>query len=576
MGRIINKRSVLDNVFIEDLKKEVAVLDNDEELTLLSAVCQVVDVVEESEYDPDIYETAAHPIAYISDMLDLTAKQAVVYSIVMNNYYDSSISIRDITRFMSISTVKGLLFSEDLEELCKRKFLIENIGSAPEKSYKVSKPAINSLQRNRPLDPKETMIKSSEEWFRTLDKYITARGFNNLAYADLCICVDSLVGQNTHLPMIQTYMKKDKLLRPEEKMLFWWVCNMVVLNDFESVVPKNFRKLFSDSTIHSLQVTSLAAGTNGLIKHGLLRPAETNECNIKDCYELTPWVINEMLDEFELSTEDSTSNNLVDYTKITPKQLYYNEKENAAIEQLTSLLQPARFTEVCGELQKLGFRKGFACLLHGAPGTGKTETVMQLARATGRNIMKVDISTIKSKWVGESEKNIKEIFTKYRRLVEQSDIAPILLFNEADAIIGKRMENVSRSVDKMENSMQNIILEEIEKLEGILIATTNLTSNLDPAFERRFLYKIEFQKPTAKVKSKIWQSMISGLSATDAEKLATTYDFSGGQIENIARKNIVARVITGKEAPLSTIISDCDSELIDNKVFRRVGFTSAL
>lgn len=575
MGRIINKRSVLDNVFVEDLKKEAAVLDNDEELTLLSAVCQVVDIVEESEYDPDIYETAARPIAYISDMLDLTAKQAVVYSIVMNNYYDSSISIRDITRFMSISTVKGLLFSEDLEELCKRKFLIENIGSTSEKSYKVSKPAINSLQRNRPLDPKEAMIKSSEEWFRTLDKYITARGFNNLTYDDLCICVDSLVGQNTHLPMIQKYMKKDTLLLPEEKMLFWWVCNMVVLNDFESVEPRNFRKLFSDSTIHSLQVTSLAAGTNGLIKHGLLRPAETDECNIKDCYELTPWVINEMLDEFELSAEDSTSNNLVDYTKITPKQLYYNEMENAAIEQLTSLLQPARFTEVCGELQKLGFRKGFACLLHGAPGTGKTETVMQLARATGRNIMKVDISTIKSKWVGESEKNIKGIFTKYRRLVEQSDIAPILLFNEADAIIGKRMENVSRSVDKMENSMQNIILEEIEKLEGILIATTNLTSNLDPAFERRFLYKIEFQKPTAKVKSKIWQSMISGLSATDAEKLATTYDFSGGQIENIARKNIVSRVITGKEAPLSAIISDCDSELIDNKVFRRVGFTAA-
>lgn len=90
-------------------------------------------------------------------------------------------------------------------------------------------------------------------------------------------------------------------------------------------------------------------------------------------------------------------------------------------------------------------------------------------------------------WVGESEKNIKGIFDDYKQKVKQSVKAPILLFNEADAIIVKRQVGAERAVEKMENSIQNIILQEIEQLDGILIATTNLAENMDKAFERRFL-----------------------------------------------------------------------------------------
>ena len=281
-----------------------------------------------------------------------------------------------------------------------------------------------------------------------------------------------------------------------------------------------------------------------------------------------------MLGELELETATSSTQDIIDHKSIIAKRLYYNDKEKVAIDQLAALLQPARFEQVCDELVKQGFRKGFACLFHGAPGTGKTETVLQLARATGRNLMQVNISEIKSMWVGESEKNIKAIFTRYRKLVEESQIAPILLFNEADAIIGKRLENVQRSVDKMENSMQNIILEEIEKLDGILIATTNLTCNMDPAFERRFLYKIEFEKPTIAVKSAIWQTMLAGLSDADAAVLASKYDFSGGQIENIARKSVVSKIITGEDFTLNSLIGHCDTEMLgsSNKTRNRIGY----
>lgn len=166
------------------------------------------------------------------------------------------------------------------------------------------------------------------------------------------------------------------------------------------------------------------------------------------------------------------------------------------------------FNSVCQRLSDKGLRKGFATLFYGSPETGKTESVYQIAKATGRDIMCVDISSIKSCWVGENEKSIKAVFDRYSQFVDKSEVAPILLFNEADAVIGKRSENPERSVGKMENSIQNIILQEIENLEGLLIATTNLSQNLDKAFERRFIYKIKFEKPDIKAKQSIWKSMI--------------------------------------------------------------------
>jgi SpoVK/Ycf46/Vps4 family AAA+-type ATPase len=119
--------------------------------------------------------------------------------------------------------------------------------------------------------------------------------------------------------------------------------------------------------------------------------------------------------------------------------------------------------------------------------------------------------------------------------------------------------------------MQNIILEEIENLQGILIATTNLSTNLDKAFERRFLYKIEFGRPGEEVRKNLWISMFPGIREEDAARLAARFDFSGGQIENIVRKRYVDLVIEGREPGYDALVEYCEDELME-KVGRRVGF----
>jgi SpoVK/Ycf46/Vps4 family AAA+-type ATPase len=151
---------------------------------------------------------------------------------------------------------------------------------------------------------------------------------------------------------------------------------------------------------------------------------------------------------------------------------------------------------------------------------------------------------------------------------------PILLFNEADGIIGTRMESLGSSVDKMENTMQNILLQELEDFNGILIATTNLEGTLDIAFERRFLYKLKFPKPSPEIRAKIWLSKIDKLQGEDAYTLAKEFDLSGGQIDNVARKLLVNQILHGKdeETPdIELLRRFCKEERLGKT--EKIGFT---
>ncbi|GHT24348.1 hypothetical protein FACS189430_09090 [Bacteroidia bacterium] len=277
----------------------------------------------------------------------------------------------------------------------------------------------------------------------------------------------------------------------------------------------------------------------------------------------------------EKAVHTNTEKNIIPHRNIVAKALFYNPEEHEQITALSRLLEEEHFCDVQQRLSESGMRQGFACIFYGAPGTGKTETVYQIARQTQRNIFSVNISDTKSMWFGESEKRIKEIFDQYRRLQRASDIAPIMLFNEADAVLGGRREGMKGAVDQTENAIQNIILQEMEALEGIMIATTNLTGNLDKAFERRFLYKIEFKQPMSATRQSIWQTLIPSLTPAETAELAASYNFSGGEIENIARKHTVEYILRGGTLSLNDLHQLCKSEKLTQSTRPKpIGFYS--
>lgn len=286
-------------------------------------------------------------------------------------------------------------------------------------------------------------------------------------------------------------------------------------------------------------------GDNSLLDEGIFELIPNESFGTPTRFRLTDRAKeNLQLNEVGKYKSDMARRNLVAADSITAKQLYFNSSEQEQFDRLWNLLMPGTFHAVCNNLKSNGLRQGFACLFHGSPGTGKTESVYQLARKTGRDIMRVDIAQSKSMWYGESEKRIQAIFDHYRSIVRDCKVAPILLFNEADAILGSRKTIVGQNpINKTENAMQNILLQEIERLDGILIATTNLTQNLDKAFERRFLYKIEFRRPMTDARKHIWMSMFPGLTEQESLTLAQEFDLSGGQIENVVRKSIVDHML---------------------------------
>ena len=239
---------------------------------------------------------------------------------------------------------------------------------------------------------------------------------------------------------------------------------------------------------------------------------------------------------------------------------------------LTQTLMPENYDRLTSRLKKADMKEGVAILLYGPPGTGKTESAYQIARKTGRDIQQVVISETKSMWFGESEKQIKKVFDNYRKIVEKAKVAPILLFNEADAIFSTRKQVGNSAVDQTENAIQNIILQEMEDLNGILIATTNLTDNLDRAFERRFLYKILLEKPATVAKVRIWKEKIPKIGMRDARILAGSYDLSGGQIENVSRKCITKQLLHGTMPSLQEIMDFCEEESLDKHHYSKIGF----
>jgi SpoVK/Ycf46/Vps4 family AAA+-type ATPase len=185
-------------------------------------------------------------------------------------------------------------------------------------------------------------------------------------------------------------------------------------------------------------------------------------------------------------------------------------------------------------------------IFYGSAGTGKTLTATSLAKSMNKEILSLDCSKILSMYVGESEKNVRNIFDTYKDLAKKSKSEPILLLNEADQFLSSRTTSALSSSDKMHNQMQNIFLEQIERFDGLLIATTNLLESIDKAFSRRFNYKVEFKRPTKEQREKIWSIKLPKSAAYsddfDIKKLIE-YDLSGGQIELVI-KNCAYNVVT--------------------------------
>ncbi len=180
-------------------------------------------------------------------------------------------------------------------------------------------------------------------------------------------------------------------------------------------------------------------------------------------------------------------------------------------------------------------KPGYRTLFHGPPGTGKTLTASLLGKVTGLDVYRIDLSMIVSKYIGETEKNLAGVFD----MAENKNW--ILFFDEADALFGKRTQTKD-SHDRYANQEISFLLQRIEDFPGVAILASNLKSNLDDAFSRRFQSFVFFPMPQPPDRLRLWEQAFDGLpldSKVDFEKLAQDHEMAGGAIINVLRYTAV-------------------------------------
>ena len=550
-----------------------------ESWTIISAMNRVLELARNCKLSDKFWEACKKPLAFLHQELGLTDMQLVVLSIMVE--LGETVSWKRLGCYLGCSRLSLMLYSEEIEELVAKRWCvrqhIHDIGGRCE-GFGLVQGVVTALRHNKAFVPEKLDGLTEQQFVDKLESHVE----KNMDSRDAIFSDDEewmlqLVKANPHLPLCHEVLKFDDI---HIQSLF-----LLVVYDYaqwegsagEGLTLQSINDLYPEDYDCDFMRQELREGTHPLIRHGYIEHKCIEGQVNTEQFMLSRKAKTRLLSAYTPSHSKCRNYHhddrlLKGHETIKEKSLFFNASEQQQIDRLTSLLSQENLPSIQQRLEEQGMRKGFACLFYGAPGTGKTETVLQIARQTGRDLMQVDIAGLRDKWVGESEKNIKDVFTRYRELCRNREVMPILFFNEADAIINKRSEHIDHSVDKMDNAMQNIILQEIEDLDGILIATTNLTSNLDKAFERRFIYKVEFHKPDTDVKTKIWLSMLKDISADDAHQLASHFDFSGGQIENIARKRTVDYILSGKFASLDEIEGYCRAELLNGKEHRCIGF----
>lgn len=528
-----------------------------------------------------ISEDSKAAIKRIADYYSINENEAILLILAIEAHYSSDnefniIGFKEIREKIGCDVMRVIPFKNQILSLIERHFFFRNYTLDENMNFRINDQVLEALY-------KESFDGISDVGEDFNDRYAFIRRFKNMFE-----CKDSFTpSYKIHIlsDMEEGFSSMDFIIRmrnlvpmKEERFILYDCCG-----DFLEGINSNLMATLQDvysANMSKRKAKAMADGTSFLIEHDFLK-IEKNE-SISDSHIGLTDKAKEILlgEDLCLYEKKFSARDMIEPEKINKVKLFYSSENQKQIDTLADYLSPDHFKSIQESLKEKGMKVGFSVLLHGAPGTGKTETVYQIAKKTDRRIIKVDVSKSKSCWFGESEKLVKDIFDRYKSICKKAitngENIPILLFNEADAVFSKRKDVTSGNVAQTENAIQNIILDEMENLEGILIATTNLTDNFDSAFERRFLYKICFDHPTEEVRYAIWENRINTLPESSISKLSK-HELSGGQIDNIIRKATMDEILTGELPCFEKLNELCSEEkIINSSAVSRIGFCACV
>ena len=553
-------------------------MDGNIKLKILKSIGQIYEQAEGCKLESTFLNKIDNELDLLSAYFKTSKNQSFFIAMVFAlNYKSNSVDLNDLISYFNCNPMKLLEYSEDIEALCskgileKRKVMHGMNLPGSNDEFTINETLSQAILHNQPMPViRQTKFKDVLELLEKLHSIGEKRDDDEISTGELFSMAGELISANLHFPLVKKV--HDFHFKVSDTYLFFHLIWKTLCGNEKTDLGIAAQGIFDSTSRKVNYIQKVISGENILIKNNLIELEEAiffNDAEIK-----LSDISLDILDEcgIKLFQKKLKKENVIKPSDIQIKGLFFDKEKLRQLNLIKELLMGSKLAEIQNRLTEKKLPKGITVLLHGLPGTGKTEVAMQMAKYTGREIMKVEISQSKSMWFGESEKIIKKIFTDYKSFAKDSERMPILLFNEADAILSKRQEIGNSNIAQTENAIQNILLEELENFEGILIATTNLAKSLDTAFERRFLFKVEFDQPDVEIKSKIWKSKLPYISESECHALATQFDFSGGQIDNIVRKSEIHEVIHGVQIDFNGIIDYCRTEKLE-KSRSNIGFS---
>ena len=486
---------------------------------------------------------------------------------------ENEIKLGNFAEFLGTNVLYAASLNKEFCNLEKKGYI--NYDSI-KGEYSLTKELIHAVMNNQNLPQLSSTNTSYTDFIFAVQNKINSLKYEEKAWLEIDYALEKLEDYYSDLTFIKAC--KDKMHSQYERYIFYCIASEFLSYPTFSTNLDQILDYFYKYNAKYKVARQFMDGSHTLIKNGYVEFC--NKENLNDAtVKLTEKGMRFLLgSDYELYEKQISDDAVIKPADIQEHKMFYNKDNLTQIERLYNILDENNFERIRNQLSTKGMRKGVAIVLYGGPGTGKSETVMQLAKKTGRGIFLVDISDTKSCWYGESEKKIKELFDNYKKICKRFESEgnkniPILLFNEADAVLSHRRDVKDSNIAQTENAIQNIILNEMDNFTGIMIATTNLIENLDPAFERRFLFKLQLQNPTTETKKALWRDKLKFLTETQAQKLAAEYSFSGGQIENVSRKVCMEEIISGQKPGFEFVTQACKEELfLHEGEGKQVGF----
>ena len=548
-------------------------------LTILKAIEKVHATSKDTKLKIDQYEVVKDEIKVVENYFKVNEIQAIILSSFLSLSCIDEIELIEVIKYFNLEKIEFLEYTLDINVLVNKNILLrkEHHRMAAE-DYHTNPELLKFIISNNPIPKCLIEIPAKEDSFSEflgdLDKLSKQKDNREIEYHFFLYNLRNLIEDYSKYKLVNFARENLKLI---DSFVFFDVIIDVIAageNNFRSSLQGTVDD-FTNRNRDSYQYIS--DFLEGKTKLNQLDLVEKNKTQFGDKHkiQLTQKAL-KMLEELEgikIGFKENKSEKLLYPDKIQKTKLYYNPSEQLQLNTILKSMSHKNFSNLQKRLNNSNLPIGMTSLLYGASGTGKTESIYQIAKQFNRPVFKVEISETKSMWFGESQKLIKKVFTDYYEIKDREKICPILLFNEADAIIGKRKAAGSSSVADTENAIQNILLEEIENFNGILFATSNLVDNIDAAFERRFLFKIKFDKPSIENAAKIWKSKIPILSNKQAISLASNFKFSGGEMENISKKCIMEEAVLGSSVSFDKIFYFCENEKWrNNNSTNKIGF----